>query len=53
MSITVSDGKDLDVKELHIDVTNVNEAPVFLSDTYSISGSEGDVCILPCAYSFQ
>lgn len=44
MSITVSDGKDVNVKQLLIDVTNVNEAPIFLRDIYFSSGSEGGVC---------
>lgn len=51
MSITVSDGKDVNVKQLLIDVTNVNEAPIFLRDIYFSSGSEGGVCsFIMCWY---
>lgn len=46
MSVTVSDGTDQDIKELHIDVTDINEAPTLISDTFSISGNEGEVCML-------
>lgn len=46
MSVTVSDGTDQDIKELHIDVTDINEAPTFISDTFSVSGNEGEVCML-------
>lgn len=46
MSVTASDGTGQDIKELHIDVTDINEAPTFLSNTFSISGNEGKVCLL-------
>lgn len=46
MSVTVSDGTGQDIKELHIDVTDINEAPTFISNTFSISGNEGEVCLL-------
>ncbi|XP_052692955.1 cadherin-23-like [Crassostrea angulata] len=42
MSVTVSDGTGQDIKELHIDVTDINEAPTFISNTFSISGNEGE-----------
>lgn len=46
MSVTVSDGTGQDIKELHIDVTDINEVPTFISNTFSISGNEGEVCLL-------
>lgn len=46
MSVTVSDGTGQDIKELHIDVTDINEAPTFIFNTFSISGNEGEVCML-------
>ena len=45
ITVTVSDGQDSDAELLQITITNVNEAPVFVQNSYSISGNEGPVCI--------
>lgn len=37
----MSDGQESDSELIQITVTNVNEAPVFIQNSYSISGNEG------------
>lgn len=44
ITVTVSDGQDSDAELLQVTITNVNEAPVFVQNSYSISGNEGPVC---------
>ncbi|XP_063407515.1 cadherin-23-like [Mytilus trossulus] len=41
ITVTVSDGQESDSELIQITVTNVNEAPVFIQNSYSISGNEG------------
>lgn len=41
--MTVSDGQVSDSELLQITITDVNEPPVFIQNSYSISGNEGPV----------
>lgn len=46
MLVIVLDGIGQDIKELYIDVIDINEVLMFIFNMFLIFGNEGEVCLL-------